>query len=251
MLTTVIIPTWNRAHLLPISIGSLLRQSHDATLDILVVDDGSTDETPAVVEYLADRHPCIRYIRQPHKGVAAARNTGLSRLLPETEIVTFLDSDDASPPGRFAADLGLFRADVALDVTYGRMRQVTAIDPVTLEPPPDAIIQDLCAPQLSLALFRRRAIERTGQFDQELRQSEDTDFLFRVFEGGARFVQNDSRALYYLSHPQNMTANCGEVAHNMRLAMAKLIRRRKADPMRSTNRPKFDSQSATPPEQRA
>ncbi len=249
MLITVIIPTWNRAPLLPLAIASLLRQAQDVAMDILVVDDGSTDETPAVLADLAARHPMIRTLRQDNAGVTAARNTGIAHLLPQTELVTFLDSDDTSPLGRFATDLPLFHADPALDLTYGRLLKVSAIDPVTLEPPASAVMQDICAPHLSLALMRRRVIERTGWFDTDLRQSEDTDYLFRMFEEGARFVQNRTLALYYRFHPGNMTANRVEARQHYTMALMKSIRRRRADPTRSLSRPQFDIQSIATPEQ--
>ncbi len=88
-----------------------MRQRHDADLDILVVDDGSEDATSAVLADLGRKHAEIRIIRRENGGVTAARNTGLANLLPETDFITFLDSDDVSPTGRFAADLPRFEAD--------------------------------------------------------------------------------------------------------------------------------------------
>ena len=128
MTTTVIVPTYNRAPLLGRALESLLRQRQDAKLDILVVDDGSEDSTSALLADLGRKHTEIRVVRRDNGGVAAARNTGLANLLPETAFVTFLDSDDISPMGRFAADLPRFATDPDLDFTYGRMMLVDPID---------------------------------------------------------------------------------------------------------------------------
>ncbi len=249
MLTTVIVPTWNRAPMLAQAIASLLRQRHEVALDILVVDDGSTDETASVIASFTAQTDAVRMVRQENGGVSAARNAGLTHLLAQTEIVTFLDSDDTSPRGRFAADLPLFRADPALDVTYGVMQRVTAIDPLTLAPPEGAVLQPSFGPQLSLALMRRRVIEKTGRFDLELRQSEDTDYLFRVFEGGARFVQNSTVALYYRVHPDSLTADRAEMRTQFLRAVTKSLRRRRADPGLCRERPTFDLQTFAGPEQ--
>jgi glycosyltransferase involved in cell wall biosynthesis len=240
MLITVVVVTHNRASFLPVAIRSLMRQRSDAALDVLVVDDGSTDATPETMAALSAEFPGLRHVRQDHAGISAARNTGLQALLPETEVVTFLDSDDSSPAGRFAADLPLLLADPACDLTYGRLRMVETIDPATLDPPPGASYRDACLPQLSLGLFRRRIIEQTGLFDLGLEQSEDLDFLLRMFESGAPFLQTQTIALYYRRHPGNITARRAHMQRFMSLALLRSTKRRRADPSRIMRKPEFD-----------
>lgn len=88
------VPTRNRADLLPRSLGSVLSQTLE-NIELIVVDDGSTDETETVVSSLADSR--IRYLKQEPIGAAAARNRGASRA--RGEYLTFLDSDDEAMPG--------------------------------------------------------------------------------------------------------------------------------------------------------
>ncbi len=84
---SVIIPCYNQAHFLYEAIESVLAQTHH-DFEIIVVDDGSTDSTAEV----AAGHPDVRYVRQPNRGVATARNTGLRE--SEGEYLVFLDADD-------------------------------------------------------------------------------------------------------------------------------------------------------------
>ena len=239
MKTTVIIPTYNRATHLPRAITSLLRQRDAVDLDILVVDDGSTDETPALLSDLARQHPCIRWLRQPNAGVAGARNAGLANLLPETSFVTFLDSDDVAPPGRFASDLPRLQAGPDAALTYGRMMLVEALDPETLLPTATAKRVEVVGISLACAIFRRALIERIGAFDLALRQSEDTDYLLRAFESGAGFIQTDTLCLYYVRHPGNMTRDTIEAKRSFALAVLKSMQRRRADPGIVLNKPDF------------
>lgn len=240
MKVTAIIPVHNRAKLVVRAINSLLAQSSACDLDILVVDDGSTDETPVVLASLAQKHPEVRVVSRPNGGVTEARNTGVANLHSDTEIVTFLDSDDVCAPGRFKADLPLFFSDDCLEVTYGRMIVTDKIDPLTCAPTADSQIAEIVGPHLTSGLFRRSVFNRVGHFDPDFVQSEDVDFLFRVFEANTKFVQTDTLCFYYLRHQENMTNAKKTMYRYFALAVLKSIRRRKANPAIRMNRPTFD-----------
>ncbi|MBL4929009.1 glycosyltransferase family 2 protein [Fuscibacter oryzae] len=243
MTLTVIIVTYNRLPLLPLAIRSVKRQAADLPLplDILVVDDGSTDGT---ADWLAaQRQPGLRFVTQPNRGVTAARNAGLQALLAETTFVTFLDSDDISPPQALARQLADLRADPALDLVYGRMTMVDDISPQTLEPAADARRLDLVGIHLSCALFRRALIDRIGPFDPAFRQAEDTDYLLRTFEAGTRFRQTATVCLYYRRHAGNMTKRQEESRRYFALAIHKSLVRRRRDPTIRLDKPCFDIQS--------
>ena len=92
-LVTVIIPAWNAQRFLEATLESLLGQSH-RNLRILVVDDGSTDSTPAILERIHRADPRLQYWTVPNGGPAKARNFALDHLPPETDYVMFLDADD-------------------------------------------------------------------------------------------------------------------------------------------------------------
>ena len=244
MRLSVIMPVYNRERYVVSALRSLLRQRDDAELDIIVIDDGSTDGTSDAVRALMREASCIRLFQQANQGVAKARNAGLGQLLPQTQLVSFLDSDDISPAGRFKADLALFGADPSLDLTYSLMVQVNSIDDETLEPATDSYRRTARGLSLGAGIFSRSLVDRIGGFDEAFRQAEDTDYLLRVFESGPRFVMPDTIALYYRRHPGNMTREPGVPLREYLRAIHKSMKRRKADPTLHTVDGIFDLKDA-------
>ncbi|TIW67212.1 MAG: glycosyltransferase family 2 protein, partial [Mesorhizobium sp.] len=145
-------PVYNRERYVVPALRSLLRQRDAADLDIIVIDDGSTDGSAHAGS------PCIRLFQQQNAGVTRARNTGLRLLKPDTELVSFLDSDDISPAGRFEADVELFRKDPGLELSYSRMMLVDNIDDERLEPAADSYRITVRGIHLSSAIFSRRLV---------------------------------------------------------------------------------------------
>jgi len=226
----IVVPVYNRETYVGSALRSVLRQRDAADLDIIVIDDGSTDGTADVIRaFIGDGAP-IRLFSQPNAGVTKARNAGLRQLSDDTEVVSFLDSDDISPAGRFAADLAYFKADPALELTYSYMRMVDLVDEEALEPAEGCDERVFRGIHLSAGIYARGLIDRIGPFDEELAQSEDTDFLFRVFEQHARHVFPDTIALYYRQHPDSLMANRAEVRREFLRACHKSIVRRRRDP---------------------
>lgn len=239
MRTAVIIPTYNRAVFLPHAIGSVLRQGAADEIDVIVVDDGSEDGTPALLAKVAREHRNVQVLRQANGGVAAARNRGLGALTGRHDLVTFLDSDDVMPAGRIAADAAVLRDRPGLDLTYGRMLLVDALDYARLAPAAGARQADVVGISLSSALMRRRVIERVGALDESFRQAEDTDYLLRIFETGHRFEQTGTACVYYLQHGANMTRDHAEMRRSFVRALHLSVRRRAADPGLRLVKPDF------------
>jgi glycosyltransferase involved in cell wall biosynthesis len=182
-LVSAIITTYNYAHFLPDAIESVLGQSH-RNLEIVVVDDGSTDETAAVVQRYATLG--VRYAHRLHGGAGRARNMGLE--ITSAPLVAFLDADDAWLPDRVAAgvthlarhpQLALVAADAfacderlrptavvpAAKRETGRMLDELLVDNVVLNP--------------SSVLIRRSAIEAAGGFS-EIPFGEDWDTWIEI-----------------------------------------------------------------------
>jgi len=229
MKVSVIMPVYNRERYVGTALRSLLRQRADADLDIVVVDDGSTDGSRDVVRSFIDAGGPIRLVVQDNRGVTRARNTGLRNLLPETGFVSFLDSDDVSPAGRFAADLPLF-ADAGVEFVYGRICLVDLIDDATMEPLAEGRRETVRGIQLAASIFRRDYLERIGEFDEDFRQAEDTDLLFRAFEQRSNAVLSDTIGVYYRQHPGGMTSDRREGRREFLKAVTRSALRRRRNP---------------------
>lgn len=230
MKLSIIVPVYNRETYVVSALRSLLRQGDAADLDIIVVDDGSTDGSADAVRSMMEGLSCIRLFQQTNQGVARARNAGLRQLPPQTQFVSFLDSDDISPAGRFKTDLALFETDPALELTYSLMTKVDVMDDDALQPAPGGSGGTVRGVSLSAAILRRALVDRTGFFDEDLKQGEDTDYLLRVFETAPRHVLTDTVAVYYRRHAGNLTKDTDVAVRAYLHVIQKSIRRRKADP---------------------
>jgi len=122
-LTSIVVPTYNRAYCLPRTIDSALAQTN-ARIEIIVVDDGSKDDTPALVASRYGSDPRIRMIRQENGGVAVARNTGMQAA--QGDYIALLDSDDIWMPWKLELQLACMRARPEVGMTWTDME---AIDP--------------------------------------------------------------------------------------------------------------------------
>lgn len=181
---SVIIPTYNRAGLLPRALDSVLAQSVP-DLEVLVVDDGSTDATRDVAVRYDD--PRIRYLAQPRNlGAAAARNRGMRE--SRGEYIAFLDSDDEWLPGKLARQLDVFRRssdDVGLvyggvqdDDGRGGGRTRRAQHRGDLYR--DLLVRNVLHGGGSNVVIRRRVVATVGFFDERLPAVEDHDYWLRV-----------------------------------------------------------------------
>lgn len=182
---SVIIPTFNRAKLLPRALESVLAQTAADACDIIVVDDGGTDDTPAVVTAYGKR---IHYIRQPNAGAAAARNRGIRA--SRGEFVAFLDSDDQWAPDKTARQLDLMNRWSQTVLITGRAQarysdgrtQPHRTPDIPFDQPLDfapLLFDENFMPTPSV-MVRRRFLEQTDLFREELRQRHDYHLWVRL-----------------------------------------------------------------------
>lgn len=221
---SVIIPAYNQSKYLGQAIESALNQTRPP-LEVLVVDDGSTDSTPEVMASYGDR---IRSIRQENAGVAAARNTGMR--LARGDLIAFLDSDDLWLPRKLELQVQRFEADAEVGAAHCGVLDIDA-DGQPLAQRPDGkegwIATDmllfrqngiLCAG--STGIVTRAAMEKIGEFDVRLPPSEDWDYFYRIaLHYKIAFVPEV--LMHYRQHGSNGHLNINKMQRAMLIAFGK------------------------------
>jgi len=223
-LVSVVIPVFNGARFLREAIESVLAQTY-ANVEIVVVDDGSTDETPAMIASF----DTVRGMRQEHAGQATARNRGVAAA--RGEYVAFLDADDVMLPDRLERQVAYLREHPECACVLGR--QQIAVE-AGVEPPAwvangggDGSVSELVQPMS--ALVRRSAFDRIGPFDTSFRFAEDVDWLFRAQDSDVGVAILQEAVLVRRIHGDNLTydaASCQREA--VQALKARLDRRRAA-----------------------
>lgn len=199
---SVILPVYNAGPFLDDAICSVLRQG-EAALEILAVDDGSTDGSGERLAAWAAREPRIRAFGIENRGPAGARNRALAEARAET--VAFIDADDLWPAGKLALQLGRLQAAPELAAVSGFTCWFDRADEEGLAPAADARRMDLFHVHLGALIFRRRALQAMGGLDESLRFSEDMDLYMRMRERKVPFVILQQVTLYYRRHLASMT----------------------------------------------
>jgi glycosyltransferase involved in cell wall biosynthesis len=188
-LVSVIIPTFNRAHCIKRTVESVLSQTF-ADYELIVVDDGSTDDTPKVLAAYSDR---LRVIQQPNQGVSTARNTGIQSA--RGDWVAFLDSDDYWAPEKLSVQvsgvklnndviahmvdaliIGYDNCSLSLFTLRGMFDEY-AQRPYRPRPLSDVLTTQFFVPSW---MIKRNTLEKAGLFDVKLSIYEDFDLLTRV-----------------------------------------------------------------------
>ena len=187
-LVSTIIPVSNRPVLLREAVESVLRQAY-RPVEVIVVDDGSTDATGAVADALAGDYPDeVRAIHQANRGPGLAREAG--RRIARGEYIQYLDSDDVLLPGKFELQVSGLRAHPDCGVSYGKTRYVTAGDRPwkrtgeKIEMMFPAFLQSRWW-DTSTPLYRRRVVDDAGPW-AALWQEEDWEYDCRVASRGIR-----------------------------------------------------------------
>ena len=180
-LASIVIPCYNQAHFLPEAIESALSQRH-RPIEVIVVDDGSPDNTAEVVA----RYPQVRYLRQENRGLGGARNSGFG--ISKGEFILFLDADDRFLPEAAAAHLACFAKhpeagfvvgdidNIALDGSYLGSPRFPLLEGSVYE---DVLKVNHVANSIAV-MWRRSVFEQLGGFRPSCSPAEDIELLLRA-----------------------------------------------------------------------
>lgn len=213
---TVVVPVYNRAGL----VGDTLRSVEAQTLtdwECVIVDDGSTDETPEIVDAFCARDPRFRSLRQENAGPAAARNHGIA--IARGRYIALIDSDDQFVPDRLEWQVAVLDAAPGAVLVYGDTWQFSADDPergmlcVGADAPPfrgPAFERLLQHSPIYAPLVRAHTIRELGGFNPDLEYSEDWEMWLRLARVGD-FIFVPRVATRYRIHAGNRSGLQGGV----------------------------------------
>jgi glycosyltransferase involved in cell wall biosynthesis len=220
---SVIIPVFNGAAFLAEAVASI-RVQQITVSEIIVVDDGSTDESAAVAAGLGKG---IHYVYQPNRGPHAAQNTGLE--LAQGELIAFLDADDRWPAEKLSVQLPLLQADQQPAVVLGFLQyirlQKTAGRTWDYLPFLEPFLGANC---FGASLFRREAFSKVGLLDGAMNCGGDVDWFLRAREQGLAMAAVDRVTLFYRLHPGNLTRHKTQREHFLLRALKQSLDRRRA-----------------------
>ncbi len=178
---SVIIPTYNRAHVLGRALDSVLAQTL-APLEIIVIDDGSTDATPALMQH---HYPSIRYLQQDNQGVSAARNLGIQQA--RGDWIALLDSDDEWLPKKLEVQWALAEQDPSAPLIHSDeiwIRNGVRVNQMNKHGKAGGWIFQrclpLCAISPSAAMIKHALFDEVGLFDERLPACEDYDLWLKI-----------------------------------------------------------------------
>lgn len=224
---SVLMPVWNGARFLDDALASIVAQDFD-DFEVIAVDDGSTDDTPAMLAQWAERDSRIVIVRREENGGAArALNAGLQ--VARGEYVARMDSDDVTPRGRLAKEVAVLDAhpDVVLVLmTYAHIdaRGARLTNPKPAESSAVLAFLNHIAPVVGVpgtSMFRTAAARAIGGWDESFRLSQGWEFFTRLARQG-RVIALPDLGLYYRVHPGRMSTRWRDV----QLANAVKITRR-------------------------
>lgn len=220
-LVNVIIPVYNGAHFLPAAVESVLSQGY-SNLEIVVVDDGSTDNLAEVIRTLPVE---VRLLQQENAGPAAARNHGIRDTAGA--LLAFLDVDDLWPAENLKHLVAQLTKHPEVLAVHGKgqLWRSTEQGHADIGDPLEAYPYYIGA-----GLYRREAFVQNGLFDAQLRYGEDTDWYMRAAERRLPILELDEVSLLIRRHASNMTrGKTLEELNTLRVIKLALDRRRASE----------------------
>ena len=223
---SVIMPAFNAADYIETAIRSVLRQTV-TDLELIVVDDGSSDDTVAVATRTAGDDPRVRILTQPNAGPGPARNTGFRAA--SGRFFAFLDSDDEWAPTFLASQLVVLETRRDIDVVFGNAwRRGGARDGSPARPTTGGderlSLADILADDnlhFIMVVFRRQLVDAVGGFDPALLTNEEYDLWLRSALAGFTFTRNPTPLGWYRSTPGSLSSSSTRMLEGALRVLAK------------------------------
>jgi glycosyltransferase involved in cell wall biosynthesis len=220
-LISTIIPVYNGERYLAETLASALAQDYPRQ-EVIVVDDGSTDSTAAIVQ----AHPTVRYLHQPNQGHGAAKNTGITAATGD--YLAFLDADDLWAPGKLSRQIEHLRANPGALIAICLMEMLLEEGMAWPAAMNEAHYRQLPPAYLPSALIaHRRAFEQIGLFSLDFWHTNDSDWFFRARDAGLAILVAPHVLLHRRLHHDNLTHQAGAInAELLHVVRASVLRTR-------------------------
>ncbi len=211
---SVIIPTYNYAQYILFAIESVKNQTY-LDWEIIIVDDGSTDDTRKIIETNFSNDKRITYIYQINSGVSQARNAGIG--MAKGEFIQFLDADDLLDPFKFENQVKVFASNPRADIVYGRYQLLNSNETKPYDhAQTDVILRDNVVRDLLLRwengllipihsfLFRKSCFTRWGYFERRFKSHEDLMYYLNSAAQKACIVYHPHLVAFYRIHSSSV-----------------------------------------------
>ncbi|MEB3181432.1 MAG: glycosyltransferase family 2 protein [Nostocaceae cyanobacterium] len=215
---SVVVPAYNVRDYIADALLSLESQTFE-NFEVLVVDDGSTDDTAEVVKPFIQRDARFRLLHKPNGGLSSARNFGIRHA--KGKYIALLDGDDTYAPAKLATHVAVLEKFTDVGVVYsasrimrddGRLTWMSLSGKPIKSDPLKALLCKNFVGHGSNAVFRREIVDQVGEFDEGLRSSEDVDFWLRVAATRRWCFYREKRALsYYRVRPSGLSFNVAQM----------------------------------------
>jgi len=191
---SVVIAVYNTEKYIAEAIESIFAQNY-SNIEIIVVNDGSTDNTLKILEQYSGR---IKIISQENKGQSVARNVGIKQA--KGTLIGFIDADDLWAENYILNTIKYLSADSVYDYVYGQTKYFRIIDGKK------EMTDNLCMKMLiGASLFKKKVFDIVGLFNEEMREGEDLDWFFRLMESHCKGKKIEETMLFYRRHENNIS----------------------------------------------
>lgn len=233
-LVSVVIPTYNRAAMLRECLESVLAQNH-RPLEIIVADDGSTDDTEATVEAFREQTKSepgleVIFLGLPRGGAPKARNAGVARATGE--FIQYVDSDDLLHPCKVELQVAALAADTDADFVWGLYAYFDETPPANQEYQPGAVRQEMrcfvarrwkeIPGMVHIGLFRRAACARIGPWCETLARWQDVEYMMRFARLHPKVIRLNANLYYLRRHSTGQIKDLYKRAEGVRAGLHSL-----------------------------
>jgi glycosyltransferase involved in cell wall biosynthesis len=217
---TAIIPVYNGEAFLADAISSILRQHHEP-LEVIVVDDGSTDNSAAI----AKSFPSVSYVYQANRGAPSARNQGLK--MAQGDMIGFLDADDLWSDDKVKLQLSCFRRKPSAEIVVGYTQRMQKINLAEGRHEFRNFSDPVLGMDFVASLIRKSVFNKVGPIDETFRQCDDWDWFMRAKELGVNMLVHKEVSRFYRRHDGNITNQTEKANHYQMMMLKRSLDRRR------------------------